>query len=54
MYIDTVTDSQKLKKVKAVIIICQKSNQIATKEQNYCNSVYISIAYALTFTHAWM
>jgi len=28
MYIDTV--SQKLKKVKAVIIICQTSDQIAT------------------------
>ena len=33
-YIDT--DSHKLKQVKAVIIICQTSNQSATMEQNYC------------------
>ena len=32
------TDSKKLKKVKAVIIICQISNQIVTTEENYCIS----------------
>ena len=35
-YIDT--DSHKLKQVKAVIIVCQISNQSATMEQNYCSS----------------
>jgi len=38
------TDSQKLKQVKALIIICENSNQIATMEYNYCNSVYFLIA----------
>jgi hypothetical protein len=38
------TDSQKLEKVKAVIIICQTSNQIATTEENYCGEgVHIKI-----------
>jgi hypothetical protein len=35
---EIATVSQKLKKVKAVIIICQTSNQIATMEESYCSS----------------
>jgi hypothetical protein len=35
--VNIATVSQKLKKEKAVIIICQTSNQIATMEESYCS-----------------